>query len=53
MLETGDVRMKIKESLKGKFNKFLEDVAKENKKQFGGKADCCSLNNQTVKKPNT
>lgn len=44
--------MKFIQSLKDKFNKFLEDTSKENKKQFGGKADCCSLNNQTVKKPN-
>lgn len=43
--------MKIMESLKKKVNKYLEDVSKENKKQFGGKADCCSLNNQTSKKP--
>lgn len=38
------------ENLKKKANKFLEDVSKENKKQFGGKPDCCSLNNQTSKK---
>lgn len=43
--------MKFTKGLKDKFNKFLEDVSKENKKQFGGKADCCSLNNQTAKRP--
>ena len=43
--------MKLIDSLKKKFNKFLEDTTKENQKQFGGKADCCSLNNQTGKKP--
>lgn len=31
--------------IKEAFNRFLEDLAKENQKSFGtGKMDCCNLN---------
>jgi hypothetical protein len=43
--------MKIWRKLKNSFNRFLENLAEENKKSFGNdKLDCCQLNrNQKLK----
>gem|GEM_PF-372735 len=39
--------------LKKSINKFLDDIAKENEKQFGtkGQLDCCKLNNTKKDNP--
>lgn len=37
--------MKIFESIKNRWEKFLNNLAEENKKSFGNeKLDCCSMN---------
>ena len=42
--------MKIFKSIKNKWEKFLENLAKENKKSFGNeKLDCCSMNKREYK----
>lgn len=39
---------------KKKINRFLENLAEENKKTFGsGKLDCCQLNKDTKNTKNT
>ena len=42
--------MKIFESIKNRWEKFLKNLAKENKKSFGNeKLDCCSMNKKAYK----
>ena len=42
--------MKIFESIKNGWEKFLKNLAKENKKSFGNeRLDCCSLNKREYK----
>lgn len=42
--------MKIFESIKNKWEKFLKNLAKENKKSFGNeKLDCCTMNKREYK----
>ena len=42
--------MKIFESIKNIWEKFLKNLAKENKKSFGNeRLDCCSLNKKEYK----
>lgn len=44
------VYMKIFKSIKNRWEKFLENLAKENKKSFGNeKLDCCSMNKREHK----
>ncbi len=44
---------KMFKRLKKSINKFLDDIAKENEKQFGtkGQLDCCKLNNTKKDNP--
>lgn len=42
--------MKIFESIKNRWENFLKNLAKENKKSFGNeKLDCCSMNKRAYK----
>ena len=42
--------MKIFESIKNRWKKFLENIAEENKKSFGNeRLDCCSMNKREYK----
>lgn len=42
--------MKIFESIKNRWEKFLKNLAKENKKSFGNeRLDCCSINKRESK----
>ena len=42
--------MKIFESIKNRLEKFLKNLAEENKKSFGNeRLDCCSLNKREYK----
>ena len=42
--------MKIFKSIKNRWEKFLENLATENKKSFGNeKLDCCSMNKREYK----
>ena len=42
--------MKIFESIKNRWENFLKNLAKENKKSFGNeRLDCCSLNKREYK----
>ncbi len=46
--------MGIWKRIKKAYNKFLLELAEENKKSFGeGKLDCCQLNKNTVKDTRT
>lgn len=43
--------LKIFDKIKKAINKFLENLAKENKESFGdGKLDCCDLNKKKKEK---
>lgn len=43
--------MKLWKRIKRAINRYLEDMAKENQKEFGaGKLDCCQLNRQNNSK---
>jgi len=43
--------MKIFESIKNRWEKFLNNLAEENKKSFGNeKLDCCSMNKNEQKR---
>ncbi len=45
--------MKLFKKLKAKYNNYINNLAKINEKEFGGKGlDCCGLNNQNDKKNN-